>query len=287
MENLQKIPTIVFIVMVMASCGTSMPNQTVVETLEPTQALITPSAKPSSIQPITYTPSITWTPLPTLSVQESQDRLKESLGINGDCKLPCFLGIEPGHTTLTEALDIFSHLGLRAEHTTLDNKYFCGVYYEFEGGPSFLLTLTILDENVKNLRVDITPDLQKPDEPRSWAIYSPESLIARYGTPSRVDFFLGRHEPPRYSMQIYFETADLIIQYGSFDITFVPDGIQICPLVNQYDSVRVWLGKKPEYPPGLSVPLEESTSLSLEEFSELMVGNPYKSCFDLKEEVFP
>jgi hypothetical protein len=205
-----------------------------------------------------------------------------------DCLAPCFWGVIPGQTTLEEARQNLAYLGIQPQYTnTLDNKEYYDSSYTFDYGLSISLLLATQDGIVQNLVVNITPELQQPGVPRGWLVYSPESLIARYGTPSRVDFFLGRREPPRYSMQIYFETVDLIIQYGSFDITFVPGGIRICPLDDQYDSIRVWLGKNPEHPPGIAVPLEKATSLTTEEFAELMVGNPKEACFNLKSEAFP
>jgi hypothetical protein len=85
-------------------------------------------------------------------------------------------------------------------------------------------------------------------------------------------------------MDVYFDTVDLIVQYNSYDISAK---WQICPLTDQIDSVRIWMGTNPIYPPPDLVPLEQATPLTMEKFSELMTSDPKKACLTLKEEMFP
>jgi hypothetical protein len=47
------------------------------------------------------------------------------------------------------------------------------------------------------------------------------------------------------------------------------------------------MGKNPKDPPRVAVPLEKATSMTTEEFSKLMTGNPSKACFTLNGEIFP
>jgi hypothetical protein len=46
------------------------------------------------------------------------------------------------------------------------------------------------------------------------------------------------------------------------------------------------LGEDPEYPPIKGVSLEKATAMTLQEFSQLMTGDPTNACFNLKEEFF-
>lgn len=88
---------------------------TPVSTLPPQpSATLSPTFLPSPS--LTETPSSTPVPMPstptsvpTLSPVQEQ-RMKESLQAGG-CKLPCYLGITPGKTTLSEARTILENLG--------------------------------------------------------------------------------------------------------------------------------------------------------------------------------
>lgn len=66
-----------------------------------------------------------------------------------------------------------------------------------------------------------------------------------------------------------------------------PNTLELCPLINKVDFIKFWMGDEPQYPPSPSVSLEEATSLTMKEFSNLMTGDPKKACFNLKEEAFP
>ena len=133
-------------------------------------------------------------------------------------------------------------------------------------------------------RCNVNPEKEKAGSPRKWLAYSPETLINRYGSPSKVNFNVDRGEAPSYGMVMYFDSKKLIVEYYSYDLGA---RWQVCPLLNQMDSVWLWMGRDPQYPPLEDVPLEKATSMTIEEFSKLMTGIPSKACFILKEEVFP
>lgn len=246
--------------------------------------------QPSSATPVqsatsnpSLTPTITLTPLPTLNPTEARETLNILMQKPVDCAAPCFWNITPGKSTLNDSLRIFAHFGLQAKSTTFDSKEFYGAAYDFDKGLSIQVTLTVQDDIVRDLRVDINPEKQKVGVPREWMAYSPETLINRYGSPSKVIFFVGRGETPSYAMDMYFGEKDLIVEYYSYDLG---EKLQVCPSTDQMSSVRLWMGPNPQYPPLEDVPLEQATSMTMEGFSKLITG-PGKACFNLKEEMFP
>ena len=288
---MKKFLSLLFVLgLALSACGPSQtqsapPAKTSTPSLIPTvtQAPIPPTA---TVTPLPTIPTLT--SLPTLNSDQAKETIQALLREPVDCLAPCFWGITPNKTTLEEAKQNLAHLGIRPQYTnTQDNKEYYDSSYTFDYGLSISPLLETQDGVIQNLVVNITPELQQPGVPRGWLVYSPETLISKYGLPSRVDFFLGRREPPRYTMQMYFEAVDLIIQFGSFDITFVPDGIRVCPLLDQYDSIRIWFGANPEHPPGAAVHLEEGSTLTMEEFSLLMTKEPDNACFNLKADAFP
>lgn len=88
-------------------------------------------------------------------------------------------------------------------------------------------------------------------------------------------------------MQMYFDAEDLIVQYTGVDIISTQKGAsQFCPLSAQFDTAWLWMGKNPVNPPAYGIPLENVTSLTLDEFSKLMTGDPKQACFIVNGDVF-
>jgi hypothetical protein len=265
-------------------------------TIVPVQTEI-PTSSPTPILPTltsTYTPTATVTVTPTLPATLEPERAKELVSTllqePVDCKAPCFWGIEPGLTTLNEAINTFTHLGLKLKFTaTLDGKDFYATIYNLDNDIRVSPVIGIQNNTVKSLDVGIEiNDTSQMGTPRKWSAYSPETLISQYGPPSRVDFFLGRVAPtPTHSMVLYFEKVNLIVGYIGTNLLHDGPGLEICPLTNQVEFLKIWMGNEPQYPPSLGVPLEKATSLTMDEFSKLMTGDPKKACFKLKGEMFP
>lgn len=277
-----------FLVIIVGTSGCVLSDSTAIPTQVETSASTPTLISPTSIPAFTPTATVTPTLSTTLEPEQAKEIINTLLQEPVDCLAPCFWGIAPGQTTLDEAENIFTRLGLPINSATLDNKEFYGIAYDFNDGLSIRVILTVQDEVVKNLRVGINNTFQA-ESPRRWSAYSPETLISRYGSPSRVEFFLGRVAPtPTHSMEMYFEQVKLIVQYIGINMLNVNlPKVEICPLTNQVDYIEIWMGDDPQYPPSPSVPLEEAALLTLEEFSELMMGNPDTACFNLREEAFP
>jgi hypothetical protein len=277
----------------LAGCGPAAPTvqPTKVEQL-PTPTVISPTStfiSPTFTLIATPIPSmsITPTPLDTLEPEKANEIIKTLLREPGDCSSPCFWGIVPGQTTVGEAGNILSHLGLQMASTTFEGKDFSAIHYDLDSGLSIEVILTIQNDFVENFRIKINPEKQKVGVAREWLAYSPETLIKRYGMPSRVDFVADWGPGPFFAMQMYFDVADLIVQYAGNEIIPAQKGSsQVCPQTVQFESVWLWMGKNPVYPPGKGVPLEKATSMTMEEFSKLMSGDPNHACFIFYGDVF-
>ncbi len=275
----------------LSGCASSkseiMPIWTQTYTPMPTSTSI-PSRFTPKPQP-TQTPTLTHPA--TLAAEQAQIALETLLKEPVDCSAPCFWGITPGRTMLSDAKEILTHLGLEINNTTQANKEFYGTSYKFDNGLSISAILTIQDTIIENIRLKIIPEVRQSRVPRKWLAYSPETLINRYGPPSRADFAIawGPGTSSYFQMVMYFDNVDLIAEYDGQDI--IPwqqkSSPQVCPSVDQFEIVRIWMGKNPVYPPASAVSLESATGMTMEEFSKLMTGDPNKACFNLKGEMFP
>lgn len=253
---------------------------------EKTQTLIPLITLPSS----TFTPPSIATPTSpaTLEPEQAKEIIRTLLEEPKDCPAPCFWTITPGETALGEAKNVLAHLGLEIKRVNYEGNDYYGVGYDFDDGLSVTVTLTVQDELVKNLRVDILPGEEKAGDPRGWLAYSPETLVNRYGAPSKVVFALDWGPRSFFEMNMYFDSVDLIVEYTGYNI--IPNqksSPQICPLTAQFGAVHLWLGENPINPPADAVPLEQATFLTMKEFSQLILSNPSKACFTVKSEVFP
>jgi len=269
-----------FLMLVFAfdGCSVILPStlQTQVET--PPISTVLPSHTPQP--PATVTPIPTRTPANTLEPKEAEEAIRRLLQEPVDCAAPCFWGITPGTTTLEEGGDIFGHLGLSMSSTTFEGKDFSGIHFVFDSDLSIRATLTIQNKIVENIQLKFIPEKQEAGIRREWAAYSPEILIERYGPPTRVDFLADWGPGPFFSMQMYYDTLDLIVQYAGDSIIPAQRGTSvICPLAVQFDSVWLWLGKNPVYTPSPGVALDEVTALTVDEFAKLMIGEPDDACF--------
>jgi hypothetical protein len=276
---------LVFAVMLFGCVPSTSPiPPTVTETQIPSLTLVPPTASSAPTSTPRSTPTTTLTPPATLEPKQARETIKTLLEEPIDCAAPCFWGIMPGQSTLGEANNIFIRLGLQLKYVnTLDHKAFYEVDYGSDNSFSIRPNLAIQSDIVKYLTLYINPETQKVGVPRTWSAYSPETLINRYGSPSKVNFNVDRGESPSYGMVMYFNAEDLIVEYYSYDLGAK---LQVCPPTDQMDSVRLWMGKDPENPPLEDVPLEKATSMTLKEFSKLMTSDPNTACFDLKEEMF-
>lgn len=232
-----------------------------------------------SLSSDTPSPTITLTPLDTLEPAQVAETLQPLLKAPMNCDVPCFWGIIPGKTSFDEARIFFSQLGLTPFEGTFEGKNFYTILYNSGTDYDSSVTLHINNNLVENMMV--TPDISKPKEgsPREWIAYSPETLIKRYGSPSRVQFAIGSQQSVSVNMIMYFDTSNLIVHYSGYDMT--PESF--CPLTASFDFVRLWIGLNPLDTPSFeTVSLENATSLTMDQFAQLMIDDSKKACFAVK-----
>lgn len=228
----------------------------------------------------------TITPVMTLRPDEAANSIKTLIQTSTDCMAPCFWGITPGQTTIVDAINIFTYLGLKVWKIKKTIRDYYTINYDVLNGPTFMVSLTVTNNQIDNIILDITPEKKIVGLPRQWSAYSPETLIKRYGPPAAVEFSLGR-ATPIYSMSMYFDNKDLIIEYGGYYNLSDGQKLKVCPNIDQYYSVRAWFGNNLENPPLHVISLDQATDLTLGKFSQLMTTDSSDSCFNLYEKAFP
>jgi hypothetical protein len=258
------------------STPTSFP--TITPTITPITP--TPTMKPSS------TPTVTPTPLDTLEPAKVYETITAVLRDPGDCIAPCFWGIVPGKTTYDEANQFFYHLGISPYNSTNNGKDYTYHEYQLNNDLRIAITLRLQDNLVESLQIGLVTETRNGKAESDWMAYSPSAIIKKYGKPSKVDFSWNLEGGnTTFYMTLYYDDYDFIVMFHS------PDGPEPtspaeCPLTVKYDYIFLWIGKNPPYPPGRGAPLDEATSLTMDEFVNLMTGDPGNSCFNLNIDAF-
>ena len=202
-----------------------------------------------------------------------------------NCDIPCFWGIIPGKTLFDDARTFFSSLGF----TPREGEDFYSIAYKSDNGVGFSVIFYTSGNIIENIK--LTPVIVKPVEgsPREWIAYSPETLIKRFGSPSDVEFAIDNGPNYVVTMSMYFDTSGLIVLYSGYNmLPERPRSPFLCPLTAPFDYVRLWIGPNPTDPPSFeTVSLVEATSLSMDQFIQLMLGDPQKACFTINGDVFP
>jgi hypothetical protein len=277
-------------VLAISSCNSAremtQPVATKTEYFLPTPFSPTFTLSPSTSIPATITPTApptqtpTLTPPATLEPEQAREKIQTLLQGPTDCAAPCFWRITPGQTTLDEARNIITRLGLEMINTNPPSGMIYEINYKNEDGTAITPLLTVQDDIVLNINLHINFQTYEGGVITKWSAYSPGILVKRYGMPSRVDFGADWGPAPSFEMKMYFDSVNLIVQYFGTDIIPLPKGpTQFCPLAAHFSSVWLWMGKNPLNPPIEALPIEKVTSLTIEEFSQLMTGDPQRACF--------
>ena len=278
----------------------------------PATPLITPTQeiKPStSINlPWTATPSLTATLKPTKTVNPSPSSTLTATMVNTlvpelaketiqpllskplNCEEPCFWGIIPGKTSFDEAKKFFSHLGyipFVGKDKYSGRDFYTIIVNNNEGELNAYVTL--FPENNLVMNIEVTPDITQTIAGihSNWIAYSPETLIKQFGKPSRVDIALDYGPNFVMIIIIYFEEQRLIAFYSGYNM--IPDRPRspiLCPTTVPFDKVSLYMGENPPNPPLEGMPLEKATSLTIDQFTQLMMGDPQKACFLVNGELF-
>jgi hypothetical protein len=286
-------PLVFCFVIILAACSQAVPSvHTETKTLfsstrlsSPTKIIInsnteTPSVMPSFPAEPTISPQPIPTPTkilrPTLSPDQAQALALKMIKTNGDCLLPCWLGIEPGKTTWDEAFD---NLNTFADHISTLTSDVYGIIFKFPQN-TYRVDKTGATVFVRNGIVD---QIMTPED------ISLSELLSKYGSPTEI-----RIRAIGYNTMDPIGRFTLVLFYNDKGIMAVYDGtneksqiIHICPK-HILGPQQVWLLWAPadiltfsdagrqtllisDYPPPAEedyITLEQLTDLSIEAFTQ-------------------
>jgi hypothetical protein len=255
-----------------------------------------PTTKPSS----TATPSLqpTWTPVATLPLEIRRQNLIKLFSTNGDCEFPCWWGIHPGDP-IQKVSELAPVIG--------KSLYADGSFYYYTLA---LDNLNLLDFDA-NFFVDANQTVQRIEislrEPIRFRDYhaafevrlSLAGLLGRYGKPSEVLFLITpRFEPgetPRpYTLFLIYDNLDFGIVYSG--LVDSEDPLQVCSIKLDDYHLQYILLYLQDPRPKIAVlnrfnstefqPLEQVTSMSLDDFYRIFSEPESNKCIEVSVDVW-
>jgi hypothetical protein len=284
---------------------------------------ITPTLAP--IVTDTPTPTTTPTAIPTLSVEEAGKRLLDLLSNNGGCRLPCLWGITPGKSAPQDAQTLWSPLsGISSRILTLPS-YFAidegDVYPAYVEGDLMLMTDASYQSNNQIIsRIIFYARERKKFVPSTggWGLldiydsttfgkrveyYSLAHLLSEQGIPNSVLIMTSGfsiYHPQTiggFEIILSYPEEGIWARYTTQVEFFVSGKVQGCP-ANAHIEMDLYppgnanafsnsIGKThPEISDGWYKPIQEVTSMSLQQFYETF-RQPTNKCIETPAKLWP
>jgi hypothetical protein len=272
------------------------------------------SSSPTLSFTSTFTPqstsTITLKSSPTLSAEQIQTNILAALDANGGCKFPCWLGITPGQTPRDSALTLLEQIGFTSVLDTIGDWYYDKVWYlGASEGNSIGYEIHLQDQIVSFIHVKGEGYSNHILFYRIWKSVSPNSIITKYGTPTRVwveSYFSsceggGSCTTTPYNLWVFYDEQGFLIIYSglvdfkstyTFCPTFSEDG-------NLGGRIEIYLKSLQDpkpledftgFPPDMlknPKDLFAITGMSLDKFSALYMQTNQTFCFSTPRDIWP
>jgi hypothetical protein len=195
MKNRKQIATIdgLLFIVIASACGTADIHPTVAQpdvapsTYTPSRIATVTQTPPFTPTSMYKSPTPTWKPsqtmqfIPTLPAKTAVHSLRDYLANNGNCRLPCVLGITPGISSFTEAREIMAPLiGIAEDHTNITSGI-GNMFFNYYG----VIIYFVENRNTQQIS-DVELDLGAHSR---YAYYMLPNILSEYGKPASVSLY--------------------------------------------------------------------------------------------------
>jgi hypothetical protein len=287
-------------------CASCAPANGIVSTGTPSPSATNtfiPSSISSSIATATPTETLvpTATPteifVPTLSASEAPNHLLELIKSNGNCMLPCWIGIVPGtstNSTIYSILSPYTSIATdgyfpRSDPRSLD---FLLKKDQNEIHLEVILDPVGVDQTREMINVHIQQIQNKNDSPylEIFKLYSLQNILRTYGNPSTMGLnaFLHKYDPNSvmpFEMYLSYPEKGIYIRYTTIADEISADRVQSC--LSEAYIIDLWLTKPDVNNENMKLltdlnmewgysrtSLQDATQMSIDQFYEKFTSQP-------------
>jgi hypothetical protein len=246
-------------------------------------------------------------PLPTLEAETAYTTLAEIIQGDANCALPCWLGISPGKSSFSDAVNILSQFSAIAITEFSSRWAYIKVIY-----PTYYMTTLVYPANhgrVDHIVVDTSLNQDANGKVvytdslfrEVWQKYSLAELFAQYGAPEKIflDTTLITADPGSrylYVLWVVYPQQGFLIRYEG-ENSRVGENVRICPLQSRI-TMTLWDPETSTYEKyiegdmamGTSLgpqPIESVTDFDIETFYEIFKGGGFEACFETPVSIWP
>jgi hypothetical protein len=291
---------LIIVILLSGACTSPTKQPTLLETTLPTP-IFTPTSFPSQTSNSSNGKWWTQVPDPPTLSPDVQDELYDLLKSNGNCKLPCFLGITPDKTSLADAKAILEKFDVRQSisideiaSTKTYEAYNAQIFTNKDVTLAMNLRLEVKNQIVSRLTVNATPSRNgySVTDDQHLSQYSLREVFLKHGPPDAVYL-----QPPtygEYGLQVVYEKLKMVIEITGSAKDISNGKYEICPNLGDGDitSMKIALASPLDstdvktligYPFWENVPaFEETSGLSIKDFYQLMTNEKQPACFESK-----
>jgi hypothetical protein len=195
--------------------------------------LETKTSKTPTQTTLVTNPLSTQTSQPTFTLVEQKAYILESIRTNGNCHLPCLLGIIPGVTTWETTKNFILSTGVEYSNDVKGDEI-----QHWTGFDTKELQISMSIEFVEiNGTIDyITAGMGDLNDARmaevDWTPYKLSTILSILGSPSRIlfDVFqpIGPSDTTGFDLWLIYDSSGIIIKYAGGPVKVEPT-VRVCP----------------------------------------------------------
>ena len=241
---------------------------------------------------------ITWTPLPTMSLDDSRIFIREAIDTNLGCQLPCWWGTIPGETPWEETKHFLESFAIKiVPYPKNGSPINYGVYFpdpkDYEN--NFGLVYYVSPEEVTD--VIIIPFINK----------SLSNVLEKYGIPSQIWFYSGGVTPNSqthdFSLWLYYAEQGYMFIYNGQGGFFEDAGglqVEVCreQIEDGWKLLMLWSPSSSKTfkdlemliepgPEEYDRPLSDVTEMSVKTFVKLFSNPDNLECIRSPSNIWP
>ena len=265
------------------------PKATLVNKIETANPIFTNSPTkiiPSVIPSATVIPSKPLTIFPTLSRDQIEQEITKLLATNGNCTGSCFWGFTPNETQYDHVEQELTKFGGRWDSDT----GYTGIYHIAENYIDVKLEVNgEKDQPIESISVRIMGLASPFLTGEEWIPYRPDTILAKFGNPQKIQFDFGSAPEGRASNGMVFLYNDMYISYNGIQKVIAPSFIyHTCPTMPEnIESLDIFIGEydqnnwkgDPRWNDYM-IDVEDLTGMTIEDLSKILL-NPNQGCIDL------